>query len=171
QSVLDGREEHGDAADGGGRLRAARAPRRAAPGHVGVARGAAVDRRPRGGEAGAAGRPPRPPPRQPRLRAPLPRRRQPPQHHPPPRRRPGTPGCIYLVMELCEGGDLATYIERSGGRVEESVARNFMRQIEYPTLLSWQRCDTQDIRFWSVQGSSSWGVCGDSLWHPLVHGP
>uniref|UniRef100_A0A453DJ43 Protein kinase domain-containing protein n=2 Tax=Aegilops tauschii subsp. strangulata TaxID=200361 RepID=A0A453DJ43_AEGTS len=40
-----------------------------------------------------------------------------------------TPGCIYLVMELCEGGDLATYIERSGGRVEESVARNFMRQI------------------------------------------
>lgn len=42
---------------------------------------------------------------------------------------PQTPGCIYLVMELCEGGDLATYIERSGGRVEESVARNFMRQI------------------------------------------
>uniref|UniRef100_M8B9T4 Putative pentatricopeptide repeat-containing protein n=1 Tax=Aegilops tauschii TaxID=37682 RepID=M8B9T4_AEGTA len=32
-------------------------------------------------------------------------------------------------MELCEGGDLATYIQRSGGRVEESVARNFMRQI------------------------------------------
>ncbi|KAM3299158.1 hypothetical protein ACQJBY_040573 [Aegilops geniculata] len=40
-----------------------------------------------------------------------------------------TPGCIYLVMELCEGGDLATYIQRTGGRVEESVARNFMRQI------------------------------------------
>jgi serine/threonine-protein kinase ULK/ATG1 len=31
-------------------------------------------------------------------------------------------------MELCEGGDLASYIERSG-RVEERVARNFMRQI------------------------------------------
>jgi serine/threonine protein kinase len=31
-------------------------------------------------------------------------------------------------MELCEGGDLASYIERSG-RVEEGVARNFMRQI------------------------------------------
>ncbi|XP_044318692.1 serine/threonine-protein kinase ATG1t-like [Triticum aestivum] len=40
-----------------------------------------------------------------------------------------TPGCIYLVMELCEGGDLATYIQRTGGRVEESVTRNFMRQI------------------------------------------
>ncbi|VAH54799.1 unnamed protein product [Triticum turgidum subsp. durum] len=32
-------------------------------------------------------------------------------------------------MELCEGGDLATYIQRTGGRVEESVTRNFMRQI------------------------------------------
>ncbi|VAH54800.1 unnamed protein product [Triticum turgidum subsp. durum] len=40
-----------------------------------------------------------------------------------------TPGCIYLVMELCEGGDLAAYIQRAGGRVEEGVARNFMRQI------------------------------------------
>ncbi|XP_047091553.1 serine/threonine-protein kinase ATG1t-like [Lolium rigidum] len=39
-----------------------------------------------------------------------------------------TQGCLYLVMELCEGGDLASYIERSG-RVEERVARNFMRQI------------------------------------------
>ncbi|KAL5214012.1 hypothetical protein ABZP36_003164 [Zizania latifolia] len=39
-----------------------------------------------------------------------------------------TPSSLYLVLELCEGGDLAAYIERIG-RVEESVARNFMRQI------------------------------------------
>ncbi|TVU16680.1 hypothetical protein EJB05_40255, partial [Eragrostis curvula] len=35
---------------------------------------------------------------------------------------------IYLVLELCEGGDLAAYIRRNG-RVEERVARNFMKQI------------------------------------------
>uniref|UniRef100_A0A0D9ZSQ4 Protein kinase domain-containing protein n=1 Tax=Oryza glumipatula TaxID=40148 RepID=A0A0D9ZSQ4_9ORYZ len=35
---------------------------------------------------------------------------------------------LYLVLELCEGGDLAAYIQRNG-RVEERVASNFMRQI------------------------------------------
>ncbi|KAF0908426.1 hypothetical protein E2562_025400 [Oryza meyeriana var. granulata] len=39
-----------------------------------------------------------------------------------------TQSSLYLVLELCEGGDLAAYIERNG-RVEERVARNFMRQI------------------------------------------
>ncbi|CAM0901573.1 unnamed protein product [Alopecurus aequalis] len=38
-----------------------------------------------------------------------------------------TQGCLHLVMDLCEGGDLASYIHRTG-RVEERVARNFMRQ-------------------------------------------
>uniref|UniRef100_A0A0E0KX34 Protein kinase domain-containing protein n=1 Tax=Oryza punctata TaxID=4537 RepID=A0A0E0KX34_ORYPU len=39
-----------------------------------------------------------------------------------------TQSSLYLVLELCEGGDLAAYIQRNG-RVEERVARNFMRQI------------------------------------------
>ncbi|XP_062184254.1 serine/threonine-protein kinase ATG1t-like [Phragmites australis] len=39
-----------------------------------------------------------------------------------------TQSCLYLVLELCEGGDLAAYIERNG-MVEERVARNFMKQI------------------------------------------
>ncbi|WVZ87777.1 hypothetical protein U9M48_034363 [Paspalum notatum var. saurae] len=39
-----------------------------------------------------------------------------------------TQSCLYLVLELCEGGDLAAFIQRNG-RVDEHVARNFMKQI------------------------------------------
>ena len=39
-----------------------------------------------------------------------------------------TQSCLYLVLELCEGGDLAAFIRRNG-RVDERVARNFMKQI------------------------------------------
>lgn len=35
---------------------------------------------------------------------------------------------IYLVLEYCGGGDLAAYIHRYG-RVSESIARHFMRQL------------------------------------------
>lgn len=35
---------------------------------------------------------------------------------------------IYLVLEYCEGGDLAAYIHRHE-RVSEAVARHFMRQL------------------------------------------
>ncbi|KAL6131174.1 hypothetical protein ACLB2K_069552 [Fragaria x ananassa] len=35
---------------------------------------------------------------------------------------------IYLVLEYCDGGDLATYIQRHG-KVSETVARHFMRQL------------------------------------------
>lgn len=35
---------------------------------------------------------------------------------------------IYLVLEYCDGGDLAGYIYRHG-RVSEDVARHFMRQL------------------------------------------
>ncbi|PON78931.1 Serine/threonine protein kinase [Parasponia andersonii] len=35
---------------------------------------------------------------------------------------------IYLVLEYCDGGDLAAYINRHG-RVTEAVARHFMRQL------------------------------------------
>uniref|UniRef100_J3M2V8 Protein kinase domain-containing protein n=1 Tax=Oryza brachyantha TaxID=4533 RepID=J3M2V8_ORYBR len=42
-----------------------------------------------------------------------------------------TQSSLYLVLELCEGGDLAAFIEQNG-RVEERVARNFMRQIGAP---------------------------------------
>lgn len=35
---------------------------------------------------------------------------------------------IYLVLEYCEGGDLAAYIHRHG-KVSEAVARHFMRQL------------------------------------------
>ncbi|KAM1470430.1 hypothetical protein ACFX11_041148 [Malus domestica] len=35
---------------------------------------------------------------------------------------------IYLVLEYCDGGDLAAYIHRQG-KVSETVARHFMRQL------------------------------------------
>ncbi|KAL9252915.1 Serine/threonine-protein kinase ATG1a-like protein, partial [Drosera capensis] len=35
---------------------------------------------------------------------------------------------IYLVLEYCDGGDLASYIQRHG-QVSEDVARHFMRQL------------------------------------------
>ncbi|GAB2291154.1 hypothetical protein Dimus_025413 [Dionaea muscipula] len=35
---------------------------------------------------------------------------------------------IYLVLEYCDGGDLAGYLQRHG-RVSEDVARHFMRQL------------------------------------------
>ncbi|KAL7230360.1 hypothetical protein ACSBR2_008782 [Camellia fascicularis] len=37
-------------------------------------------------------------------------------------------GCIFLVLEFCAGGDLASYI-RLHGRVQEQVARKFMQQL------------------------------------------
>ncbi|XP_015888950.3 serine/threonine-protein kinase ATG1a [Ziziphus jujuba] len=39
-----------------------------------------------------------------------------------------TPDKIYIVLEYCEGGDLAAYIHRHG-KVSEDVARHFMRQL------------------------------------------
>uniref|UniRef100_A0A0D9WBF7 Protein kinase domain-containing protein n=1 Tax=Leersia perrieri TaxID=77586 RepID=A0A0D9WBF7_9ORYZ len=39
-----------------------------------------------------------------------------------------TQSSLYLVLELCEGGDLAAFIQRNGW-VDERVARNFIRQI------------------------------------------
>lgn len=35
---------------------------------------------------------------------------------------------IFLVLEYCEGGDLAAYLNRRG-KVSEAVARHFMRQL------------------------------------------
>jgi serine/threonine-protein kinase ULK/ATG1 len=35
---------------------------------------------------------------------------------------------IYLVLEYCDGGDLADYIHRHG-KVSETVARHFMKQL------------------------------------------
>ncbi|THG04649.1 hypothetical protein TEA_004778 [Camellia sinensis var. sinensis] len=37
-------------------------------------------------------------------------------------------GCVFLVLEFCAGGDLASYI-RLHGRVQEQVARKFMQQL------------------------------------------
>ncbi|XP_072965474.1 serine/threonine-protein kinase ATG1t isoform X3 [Typha angustifolia] len=37
-------------------------------------------------------------------------------------------GSVFLVLEFCKGGNLATYI-RCNGRVQEHIVRNFMRQI------------------------------------------
>ncbi|XP_073000292.1 serine/threonine-protein kinase ATG1t isoform X1 [Typha latifolia] len=37
-------------------------------------------------------------------------------------------GYVFLVLEFCKGGNLATYI-RCNGRVQEHIVRNFMRQI------------------------------------------
>ncbi|KAJ6390737.1 hypothetical protein OIU77_024867 [Salix suchowensis] len=39
-----------------------------------------------------------------------------------------TEGRIFLVLEYCDGGDLAGYIRRHG-KVTEVVARHFMRQL------------------------------------------
>lgn len=38
------------------------------------------------------------------------------------------PGRIYLVLELCRGGDLSLYIQ-SHGRVSEATAMYFMKQL------------------------------------------
>ena len=35
---------------------------------------------------------------------------------------------IFLVLEYCDGGDLAAYIHRHG-KVSDEVARHFMRQL------------------------------------------
>ncbi|CAO2831048.1 unnamed protein product [Amaranthus hypochondriacus] len=37
-------------------------------------------------------------------------------------------GCIFLVFEFCNGGNLASYIRRNG-RVREQIARDFMYQL------------------------------------------
>ncbi|XP_027330175.1 serine/threonine-protein kinase ATG1t isoform X1 [Abrus precatorius] len=37
-------------------------------------------------------------------------------------------GCVYLVLEFCAGGNLASYI-RSHGRVQQQTARKFMQQL------------------------------------------
>ncbi|KAI8031921.1 Serine/threonine-protein kinase ATG1t [Camellia lanceoleosa] len=37
-------------------------------------------------------------------------------------------GCVFLVLEFCAGGDLASYI-RLHGSVQEQVARKFMQQL------------------------------------------
>ncbi|BAT79210.1 hypothetical protein LR48_Vigan04g135100 [Vigna angularis] len=37
-------------------------------------------------------------------------------------------GCLYLVLEFCAGGNLASYI-RSHGRVQQQTARKFMHQL------------------------------------------
>lgn len=41
---------------------------------------------------------------------------------------------IYLVLEYCDGGDLAAYIHKHG-KVSEAVARHFMRQLGISILL------------------------------------
>ncbi|RDY11252.1 Serine/threonine-protein kinase ATG1t, partial [Mucuna pruriens] len=37
-------------------------------------------------------------------------------------------GCVYLVLEFCTGGNLASYIQ-SHGRVQQQTARKFMQQL------------------------------------------
>ncbi|XP_021835041.1 serine/threonine-protein kinase ATG1t isoform X2 [Spinacia oleracea] len=37
-------------------------------------------------------------------------------------------GCLFLVYEFCNGGNLASYIHRHGG-VQEQIARDFMYQL------------------------------------------
>ncbi|KAM6590603.1 hypothetical protein CsatA_013208 [Cannabis sativa] len=36
--------------------------------------------------------------------------------------------CIFLVLELCEGGNLASYIHLHG-RIQEHITRRFMQQL------------------------------------------
>ncbi|KAH1112527.1 hypothetical protein AAZX31_04G196500 [Glycine max] len=37
-------------------------------------------------------------------------------------------GCVYLVLEFCAGGNLASYIQNHG-RVQQQIARKFMQQL------------------------------------------
>ncbi|XP_068328378.1 serine/threonine-protein kinase ATG1t-like isoform X1 [Pyrus communis] len=37
-------------------------------------------------------------------------------------------GCVFMVLEFCDGGNLAAYIRRHG-RVEERIAKRFMQQL------------------------------------------
>ena len=41
---------------------------------------------------------------------------------------PQHPDRIFLILEYCAGGDLSEYIRRNG-RVPESIARHFLRQL------------------------------------------
>jgi serine/threonine protein kinase len=41
---------------------------------------------------------------------------------------PQAEGCIFLVLEFCAGGNLASFI-RLHGRVQEQIARGFMQQL------------------------------------------
>ncbi|KAL5145900.1 Serine/threonine-protein kinase ATG1t [Glycine soja] len=43
-------------------------------------------------------------------------------------------GCVYLVLEFCAGGNLASYIQNHG-RVHQQIARKFMQQLVYLTAL------------------------------------
>jgi len=45
-------------------------------------------------------------------------------------------GCVYLVLEFCAGGNLASYI-RSHGRVQQQTARKFMHQLGNFYLHFW----------------------------------
>jgi serine/threonine protein kinase len=63
-----------------------------------------------------------------------------------------TQSCLYLVLELCEGGDLAAFIRRNGS-VDERVARNFMKQIGNQVVDPWL--------FDSIVSSTVWGC---DLW-------
>ncbi|KAL3015187.1 hypothetical protein AAZX31_06G143900 [Glycine max] len=38
-------------------------------------------------------------------------------------------GCVYLVLEFCAGGNLASYIQNHG-RVHQQIARKFMQQLD-----------------------------------------
>lgn len=46
---------------------------------------------------------------------------------------------IFLVLEYCDGGDLAAYIHRHG-KVSDNVARHFMRHLgNYIFMISMTR--------------------------------
>lgn len=53
---------------------------------------------------------------------------------------------MYLIMEFCAGGDLATYIRnhmegqhRSGYGVPENIAQKFMQQLAAGLHAMWER--------------------------------
>jgi serine/threonine protein kinase len=67
----------------------------------------------------------------------------------------------YLVMELCQGGDLYEYLEQRGGRISESEARSIMRQliasVEYLHDRGVTHCDIKpnNVMFASASNHSS----------------
>ncbi|OAY67094.1 Serine/threonine-protein kinase ULK3 [Ananas comosus] len=54
-------------------------------------------------------------------------------------------GSTFLVLEFCEGGDLAAYIKRNG-RVQEHVVRKFMRQLAGLKVLRTHHIIHRDLK-------------------------
>jgi serine/threonine-protein kinase ULK/ATG1 len=56
---------------------------------------------------------------------------------------------LFVVLELCEGEGLATFMRRNG-RVDELVARNFMNQIGNSIVSRSIAIHLDSVRDWGI---------------------